>query len=54
MILRLTCFQGFWRCETVLQNGFDWRHLCAMLIGVACVSTEDQNTAAHAATAIQS
>ena len=29
MIRRLTCFQGLWSCETVLQERFDWRYLCA-------------------------
>ena len=42
-----TGLQGFRRCETVLQNGFDWRHLCAIVIGYARVSTEDQDTAAQ-------
>ena len=36
-----------------LQKGrhywFDWRYICAMLIGYARVSTDDQDTAAHAA-----
>ena len=39
MIRRRTCFQGLWSCETVLQERFDWRYLCAMLIGYARIST---------------
>ena len=39
-----TGLQGLGRCETVLQYRFNWRHLYAMLIGDAHVSTEDQDT----------
>ena len=48
-ILRPTGFQGLWRCKTVLQYGFDWRYIYAMLIGYARVSTDDQDTAAQVA-----
>ena len=34
-IHRLTGFQEFRRCETVLQEGFDWRYLCARPSGAA-------------------
>ena len=49
-----TGFQGLRRCGKVLQYQFNWRHLYAMLIGDAHVSTGDQETAAHAAAAIRS
>jgi Resolvase, N terminal domain len=39
---------GFLRCEKVLQYWFDWRYICAMQIGYARVSTDDQDTAAQA------
>jgi DNA invertase Pin-like site-specific DNA recombinase len=32
-----------------LHYWFDWRYICAMLIGYARVSTDDQDTAAQAA-----
>ncbi len=38
-------FLGFLRCKTVLHYWFDWRYICAMLIGYARVSTDDQDTA---------
>ena len=37
-IHHLTGFQGLGCCETVLQYGFDWRHLCAMADGYARIS----------------
>jgi DNA invertase Pin-like site-specific DNA recombinase len=42
-------FLGFLRCKKVLHYWFDWRYICAMLIGYARVSTDDQDTAAQAA-----
>jgi hypothetical protein len=39
--------QGFLRCKKVLHYQFDWRYICAMLIGYARVSTDDQDTAAQ-------
>ena len=38
-------FQGLGSCETVLQNGFDWRYPYAILIDYTHVSTKDQDTA---------
>lgn len=32
-------------CEYVLHSRFDWRYICAMLIGHARVSTNEQDTA---------
>ena len=43
------CFQGLRRRETVLQYGFDWQYLYAMLIGYARFFTGDQDSAAQAA-----
>jgi DNA invertase Pin-like site-specific DNA recombinase len=42
-------FRWFSRCEKVLHYLFDWRYICAMLIGYARVSTNEQDTAAQAA-----
>ena len=42
-----TCFQGFRRCETVLQNTLVLQYHYAMLIGYARVSTDDQDTSAQ-------
>ena len=39
MIRIPTSFQGRRCCETVLQYESNWRHLCAILIGYARVST---------------
>jgi hypothetical protein len=39
---RLLTFQRFWRCEKVLNYRFDRRYICAMLIGYARVSTDEQ------------
>ena len=44
-IRRPTGFQGFKRCETVLQNRLDWRYLYAILTGYARVFPEAQGTA---------
>ena len=44
-----TGFQGVRGCETVLQYGFDWQYLYAILIGYARFSTGDQDSAAQAA-----
>src|SRR5439155_23732106 len=44
---RLRHFLGFSRCRKVLHYWFDWRYICAMLIGYARVSTNDQDTAAQ-------
>ena len=38
---------GFLCCKKVLHYKFDWRYICAMLIGYARVSTDDQDTAAQ-------
>ena len=38
-----TGFQGFRRCKTVLQNGFDWQHLYAMLIAYTCAATSTRD-----------
>src|ERR1035441_4029231 len=40
-------FLGFSCCEKVLRYQFDWRYICAMVIGYARVSTNDQDTAAQ-------
>src|SRR5205823_618398 len=42
-------FRGFRRCEKVLLYRNNWRYICAMLIGYARVSTNDQETAAQVA-----
>ena len=39
----------FLRCKKVLHYWFDWRYICAMQIGYARVSTDDQDTAAQVA-----
>jgi DNA invertase Pin-like site-specific DNA recombinase len=44
----MVSFLGFLRCKKVLHYWFDWRYICAMLIGYARVSTDDQDTAAQA------
>jgi DNA invertase Pin-like site-specific DNA recombinase len=41
--------RGFLRCKKVLHWWLDWRYICAMLIGYARVSTDDQDTAAQVA-----
>ena len=45
MNLPVLIFQAFSRCEKVLHYQIDWRYICAMLIGYARVSTDDQDTA---------
>ncbi len=45
----MTVLQGFGRCKKVLRYIEQWRYLCAMLIGYARVSTNDQETAAQVA-----
>ena len=40
---------GFLHCRKVLHNHIHWRYICAMLIGYARVSTDDQDTAAQVA-----
>jgi hypothetical protein len=42
-----TGFVGFLRCKKVLHYSSDWRYICAMLIGYARVSTDEQDTAAQ-------
>ena len=42
-------FMRFGVLQKVLHYWFDWRYICAMLIGYARVSTDDQDTAAQAA-----
>ena len=41
--------RGFLRCKKVLHYRIDWRYICAMQIGYARVSTDDQDTAAQVA-----
>lgn len=48
-IRRSARFRGFLRCEKVLHYDTEWRYICAMLIGYARVSTDDQDTAAQVA-----
>ena len=45
MNLPALIFRAFSRCEKVLHYPIDWRYICAMLIGYARVSTDDQDTA---------
>jgi len=42
-------FRGFWHCKKVLRYHTEWRYICAMLIGYARVSTDDQDAAAQVA-----
>jgi len=42
-------FRWFLRCKKVLHYSFDWRYICAMLIGYARVSKDDQDTAVQVA-----
>lgn len=42
-------FQGFLHCKKVLHYRTEWRYICAILIGYARVSTDDQDTAAQVA-----
>ena len=42
-------FLGFTGCKKVLQYRPEWRYLCAMLIGYARVSTDEQDNAAQVA-----
>ena len=43
-------FRGLLRCKKVLHHCLDWRYICAMLIGYARVSTDDQDTAVQVKT----
>ncbi len=45
MNLPILIFRAFLRCEKVLHFQIKWRYICAMLIGYARVSTDDQDTA---------
>ena len=45
MNLPAIVIRAFLRCEKVLHCQIDWRYICAMLIGYARVSTDDQDTA---------
>src|SRR5215472_2026896 len=41
--------RAFLSCKKVLQYHFEWRYICAMLIGYARVSTDDQDTTVQVA-----
>src|SRR5262249_45458861 len=43
------CFSQFLRCEKVLHYQTQWLYICAMLIGYARVSKDDQDTGAQVA-----
>src|SRR6516225_6211184 len=49
MPLKSLDFKAFGSCKKVLQYKLEWRYICAMLIGYARVSTNEQDTATQVA-----
>lgn len=49
MPLKSLDFKAFESCKKVLQYKLEWRYICAMLIGYARVSTDDQDTTVQVA-----